>query len=77
MPGIRITMNKFRFDIGGIILKIYIKCSIETDTYKIEDFKNGAVISIHPKDFGSPAPAVLKTVIRADTDKLSDSIILT
>ena len=58
-------------------MKIYIKCSVETDKYRIEDFENGAVISIHPKDFGSPAPAVLKTAIRADTDKLSDSIILT
>ena len=57
-------------------MKIYIKCSVETDKYRIEDFENGAIISIHLKDFGNPIPAVSKTVIRADTDELSNSITL-
>ena len=57
-------------------MKIYIKYSVETDIYKIEDFKAGAVISIRPKDFGSPTPAISKEVVRSEIDELSDSIVL-
>jgi len=58
-------------------LKVYIRCCIETDTYKIEDFKEGAMVSVHPAEFGHPTPCISKKLKTKDIDEISDSITLT
>jgi len=62
-------------------LKIYIKCSIETDTYKIEDFKNGAWLTILPLETQNSSlgikPEISKNIQIKDIDELSNQITLT
>jgi hypothetical protein len=61
-------------DIRIIIMKVYIRCCIETDDYEIDDFKNGGLIMVSPIGPDGPRPFISKELPVKSIDKLSNSV---
>ena len=55
-------------------MKIFIRCSIETDVYSIEDFKKGAFIMVSPIGPLGPLPFVGNNLKLKRTDKSTNSV---
>jgi len=57
-------------------MKLFIRCSIETDDYTIDDFRNGGYLMVSPIGPQGPMPFIHKELSAKLVDELSDSVTL-
>ena len=57
-------------------MKIFIRCSIDTDQYEIKNFKKGAKIMVSPIGPSGPLPFVETQTQIKRTDEFSNIVIL-